>query len=194
MALKDFGKSDNDQGIWFPFGEVEPAFEVRVRRIPNDVAKRLNAQYGKEVFVSKDGVRIPSIERSLDQWTDYLVSQAAWAWSDVREKNEDGTYGGLSIEIADEDAAKLWKGLAKLESQPEIGATIRIGGGLLTDAVKRRIMLQIRPFATVTVTKTDTEGSTTNKREKCDLATFLITKSAEVQTDEVKAEETSRGN
>jgi hypothetical protein len=175
--LKDFGKSENDLGVWFPFGEeVPPPFEVRVRRIPYDVAQRIGKRYGRETMVVQDGIRRPHIERSLEETTKWLLDQAAWAWVDAR---------GLQIEVGDEEAARLWTGLLKAEQK--VGDAIDLSGAFLSHEVKLRILTQIRPFATMT----DTD---TMKKERQDLATFLVLKAALLQSDSSKADEEARGN
>lgn len=176
-VLKDYGKSENDLGVWFPFGEEVPApFEVRIRRIPHDVATRIGKQYGREAMSVVDGVRRPQIERSLEEMTKWLLAQAAWAWVDSK---------GLQIEVGDDDAARLWTGLLKAEQK--IGDVIDLSGSFLSHEVKIRVLTQLRPFATVT----DTE---TLKRDRQDLATFLILKSSMLQTDTTKSETEALGN
>jgi hypothetical protein len=177
VTLKDYGKSENDLGVWFPFGEELPApFDVRVRRIPYDVAQRINKRYGREQMIVVDGVRRPHIERTAEETTKWLLDQAAWAWVDAKR---------LEIEIGDDDAARLWTGLLKREVLP--AETLILEGGTLTHEVKLRILTQIRPFARVT------DGETL-KKERQDLGTFLILKAALLQSDAAKAEEESRGN
>jgi hypothetical protein len=174
--LKDFGKSENDQGVWFPFGDEDPAaFDVRVRRIPYDVSTRIGKRYGREVMVVSDGVRRPHVERTLDESTKWLLDQAAWAWVDAR---------GLEIEAGDDEAAKLWSGLLKREVSA--GTVVSLEGVALTHEVKLRVLTQIRPFARMT----DSDG----KRERVDLGTFLILKAALLQVEASKDEETARGN
>lgn len=174
--LKDFGKSENDLGVWFPFGEEDPApFDVRVRRVPYDVAQRIGKRYGREVMTVVDGVRRPTIERTIEETTKWLLDQAAWSWVDARS---------LDIEVADEEAAKLWSGLLKREVAA--GTVVTLEGAALTHEVKLRVLTQIRPFAQIT----DAEG----KRERVDLGTFLVLKAAMLQTDAGKAEEAARGN
>lgn len=176
-VLKDYGKSENDLGVWFPFGEEMPApFEVRIRRIPHDVATRIGKQYGRETMSVVDGVRRPQIERSLEETTKWLLGQAAWAWVDSR---------GLQIEVADEEAARLWTGLLKAEQK--VGDVIDLSGAFLSHEVKMRVLTQLRPFAVVT----DTE---TLKKERQDLPTFLILKAAMLQTETTKSETEALGN
>ncbi len=175
--LRDFGKSENDLGVWFPFGEEDPApFDVRVRRIPFDVAQRIGKRYGREVMVVVDGVRRPSVERSIEETTKWLLDQAAWAWVDAR---------GLQIEVADEDAKRLWTGLLKREV--EVGEVIDLTGPALTSEAKLRILTQIRPFCIMT----DAE---TGKRERVDLGTFLVMKAALLQSEAASASKDALGN
>ena len=176
MILRDFGKSENDLGVWFNFGEEDPApFEVRVRRVPYDVAQRIGKRYGREVNVLVDGVRRPTVERSLEETTKWLLDQAAWAWVDAR---------GLQIEVGDDEAARLWTGLLKAEQK--VGDVIDLSGAFLSHEVKLRVLTQIRPFCLMT----DAEG----KRERQDLGTFLVLKAAFLQQETAKTEEDARGN
>ncbi len=174
--LKDFGKSENDLGVWFPFGEEAPApFEVRVRRVPYDVAQRIGKRYGREVNVVHEGVRRPTVERTLEETTKWLLDQAAWSWVDAR---------GLQIEVGDDEAARLWTGLLKAEQK--VGDVIDLSGAFLSHEVKMRVLTQIRPFCQMT----DAEG----KRERVDLPTFLVLKAAFLQQETAKADEDARGN
>lgn len=177
MILKDFGKSDNDLGVWVPFGEeVPPPFEVRVRRIPNDVATKISKRYGRETVIQHDGIRRPHVERSMDEYTNWLLDQAAWAWVDAR---------GLQIEVADEAGAQLWAGLLKKEIK--VGELIDLSGPVLTDATKKRILQQVRPFAIMT----DTE---TLKKERVELAAFLVREAARLAVDQNASEKAALGN
>lgn len=177
MILRDFGKSENDLGIWFNFGEEHPApFEVRVRRVPYDVANKISKRYGKEIMVTVDGLRRPTVERDIDQTTKWLYDQAAWAWVDAR---------GLGLEIADEEAAKLWSGLLKREVK--VGETLELSGSALTHEAKMRVLLHIRPFAVMT----DAE---TQKKERQDLGTVLVLTAAKLQQGSVDAEQEALGN
>lgn len=179
--LKDYGKSESDLGHWFPFGdEVPAAFDVRVRRVPYDVANRISKKYGKEVMVVSDGLRRPQIERTLDQTTQWLLDQAAFAWVDAK---------GLQIEVADEAAAKLWSGL--LKSEVKEGEVIDLSGSLLTHEAKMRVLTQIRPFALATVVDEETG---TARRERQDLASFIVLKASKLLQEGVKAEENASGN
>jgi hypothetical protein len=182
MALKDFGKSENDRGLWFPFGEEDPApFEVRIRRIPYDIAHRINKQYGREQVVTVDGVRRPHIERTIEEQTRWLLTQAAWAWTEAR---------GLEIEVSDDEAARLWTGLLKRDVT--VGEVLKLDSGeTLTDAVKQRILTQLRPYSTMTTVDDDTGKASTSR---VDLGTFIIIKAAQIQQDFAKAAETSRSN
>jgi hypothetical protein len=176
-VLRDYGKSENDLGVWFPFGEEIPApFEVRVRRVPYDVAQRIGKRYGREQMVVTDGVRRPQIERSLEETTKWLLDQAAWAWVDAR---------GLQIEVADDEAARLWTGLLKAEQK--VGDVIELSGAFLSHEVKMRVLTQIRPFASMT----DPE---TLKKERQDFGTFLVLKASLLQQDASKAESEALGN
>lgn len=173
--LKDFGKPDNDLGVWFPFGEDAP-FEVRVRRIPYDVQQRIGKRYGRETFIVTDGIKRPHVDRTLEEQTNWLLDQAVWAWTDAK---------GLEIEVADEEGARLWTGLLKREVTA--GEVIALDAGTLTAEVKRRVMTQLRPFARMT----DPE---TNAKERHDLATFLVLKAAQLQAETAKDAEDRRGN
>lgn len=177
MILKDYGKSENDLGVWFPFGEEEPPpFEVRVRRIPYDVAQRIGKRYGRETMVMVDGVRRPHVERTAEETTKWLLDQAAWAWVDAR---------GLQLEASDDDGARLWTNLLKREVKS--GDVIDLKGGDLTHEVKLRILTQIRPFGLMT-------DPDTLKKTREDLGTFLILKAALLASDAVKSEEESAKN
>lgn len=174
-VLKDFGRSENDLGSWFPFGEDAP-FEIRVRRVPYDVAQRINKRYGRETMVVVDGIKRPHIERNLEEQTNWLLDQAAWAWSDAK---------GLQIEVGDEEGARLWTGLLKREVS--VGDVLDLSGGDLNDAVKKRILTQVRPYAKVT----DAES---NRPERHDIASFIVLKAALLQAESAKEEEARRGN
>ena len=175
--LKDFGKSENDLGVWFPFGEEVPApFEVRVRRIPYDVAQRIGKRYGRETMVVHEGIRRPHIERSMEDTTKWLLDQAAWAWVDAK---------GLQIEVGDEDGARLWTGLLKKEVT--VGEVIDLTGTVLTQEVKMRLLTQVRPFAVMT-------DSDTLKKERQDLGTFLVLKASMLQQEGAQADKAALGN
>lgn len=177
LILKDYGKSENDLGVWFPFGDAEPApFEVRVRRIPYSEAQKISKRYGRETMTVVDGIRRPQIERSLEDTTKWILDQAAWAWVDAR---------GLKLEVADDEAARLWSGLIK--NDVKVGEVIELSGALLTHEAKLRILTQLRPFAVII----DAE---TQKRERHDLGTFLVLKASQIQQDAQKADEEALGN
>lgn len=173
--LRDFGRSENDLGVWFPFGEEAP-FEVRVRRIPYDVQQRISKRYGRETMLVVDGYKRPHIDRSLEEQTNWLLDQAVWAWTDAK---------GLDIEVADDEGAKLWSGLLKREVQA--GEVVTLEGPVLTAEVKRRVLTQIRPFAKMI----DTE---TQRSERHDIATFIVLKAAQLQAEASKENEALRGN
>lgn len=173
--LKDFGRSDNDLGSWFPFGEEAP-FEIRVRRVPYDVSQKIGKRYGRETMIVVDGLKRPHIERNLEEQTNWLLDQAVWAWVDAK---------GLQIEVADDDGAKVWTGLLKREVAQ--GDVIDLTGPALTAEVKRRVLTQVRPYAKVT----DTD---THKAERIDIASFIVLKSAEIQAAASQDEENRSGN
>lgn len=173
--LRDFGKSENDEGVWFPFGEEAP-FEVRVRRIPYDVQQRISKRYGRETMIVTDGYKRPHIDRNLDEQTNWLLDQAVWAWTDAK---------GLDIEIGDDEGAKLWSGLLKREVGA--GDVVSLTRENMTAEVKRRILTQVRPFAKMI----DPESQ---KAEKHDIATFIVLKAAQLQAEAASKSEALRGN
>jgi hypothetical protein len=171
--LRDFGKSDNDQGQWFPFDDE---CELRIRRVPYDVAQRISKRYGRETFTISDGVKRPQIERTLDEQTQWLLDQAVWAWTDAK---------GLEVEVGDEEGAKLWSGLTKQDVKA--GDAIPLSGAFLTAEVKRRILTQLRPYAQMT----DPE---TAKKDRVDIGTFIVLKASLLQTQAQATAEEARGN
>ena len=173
--LRDFGRSENDLGVWFPFGEEAP-FEVRVRRIPYDVQQRISKRYGRETMIVTDGYKRPHIDRNLEEQTNWLLDQAVWAWTDAK---------GLDIEIADDEGARLWSGLLKKEVA--VGEVVTLNAENMTAEVKRRVLTQIRPFAKIL----DPE---TQRAERHDIATFLVLKAAQLQAEASKDGEAQRGN
>jgi len=179
--LKDFGRSDNDLGLWFAFGEDVPAlFELRIRRIPYDVQNMISKRYGREQIITSEGVRYPHMERTLEESTNWLLDQAIWAWTGVRENAEKP----FTLEVGDEDGVKLWSRLLKRDVF--IGQEFEIHDADLSADVKRRILTQIRPFASMT----DAEA----KKQRVDLGTFIVIKQALMAADASKAVADARGN
>lgn len=176
MALKDFGKAENDLGEWMPFG-LEGAFELRIRRIPYEIAQRISKRYGRETFIVEGGLKRPTIERSLDEATSWLLDQAIWAWTDAR---------GLEVEVADAEGAKVWSQLLRRDVVQ--GDLITVDAGMMSAEVKRRVLTQLRPWCSVAP---DEPGE---KVEKQDLATFVVLQSARLASFAAKRAEEREGN
>ena len=165
MALKDYGKAENDPGEWVDFGEDKP-FRLRVRRIPGDVADEIDRRHlGKPQYEVKGGVKRPI--HDIDGLVKALTDKAVWAWTDSE---------GLEIDIADEEAAKLWGKL--LNRDVETGATVALQGNALTADAKRRVLAHLRPFARMRVTDSETGGHT---EEHHDIGRFIVLEAARLQ-------------
>lgn len=173
MALKHFGKAENDEGTWFPFG-LEAPFKVRVRRLSPGIAEKIDARYkGKTHFETIEGIRRPI--RDLESITDGLADKAAWCLTDAE---------GLQLEIADEESLAYWTkaGVPDLE----VGGLVDLQGAILTAEVKRLLIREIRPFAR----EVNDEG----KAEDVEFGMFVIRKAGELQRGHAKVEADSSGN
>lgn len=166
MALKAFGKAENDEGEWFPFGEDAP-FRLRIRRIPHTEAERIEKRHEKgKAFEVVSGIRRPirDVEAILNTMTD----KAIWCWTD----------SDLEIEIADDEAAKLFGA--------EVGQVVKLEGKALTAQVKKFVLREIRPFA-----NTENEDG---KPVQVDIGIFILKKAMEQQRDLLSEEERAEKN
>ena len=137
--IRDFGRPENDEGEWVPFGEDAP-FRLRIRRIPYEVGRQIDQRYGRESVVQgNDGIRRPQLERTRDEWLQTMIDKAAFALVDSE---------GLEIEVADEEARAFYASALKDEALM-VGATVRLDGHLSHVAIKKRLLLTVRPFARV---------------------------------------------
>jgi hypothetical protein len=181
-----FGKSESDPGTWFPFGDLE----VAVRRIPVAEGKKLAKRYGKEAFaVGADGIKRAYTERTQEQIQDYLFDQASMAMTGVRGE-------GAKFQLGDADAATIWSGL--LGDKFEAGDIVDLSGRSLSDAAKKRFLSEVRPVAVAATLnqKRNEDGSITETwpEQRMDIGSFVVSRSAELHNDAVKAEELAGGN
>lgn len=175
MALKDYGKADNDPGEWVDFGLDKP-FRLRIRRIPADVWDEIDRRHQnqKDTFEIKEGIR----RRVKDEvgLLEALTEKALWAWTDAE---------GLEIEVEHDDAARVWSDLLKREVQR--GETITLAGGILTATVKRRVLRHLRPIARV-------EPKTSDDNERQDIGSFIVLEAARLQQEFAAAREAQAKN
>jgi len=137
--IRDFGRPENDEGEWVPFGEDAP-FRLRIRRIPYEIGRQIDLRYGREIVVQGgDGIRRPQLERSRDEWLQAMLDKAAFALVDSE---------GLEVEVADAEARGFYAAAFKDDSIT-VGATVVLDGHLRNDAVKKRLFTTLRPFARV---------------------------------------------
>lgn len=178
MALKDFGKPEHDPGSWVDFGLDKP-FRLRIRRIPSDVWDDIDKRHrGKETFEIRDGVR--RRVQDGDSMIEALQDKAAWAWVDAE---------GLEIEVAHDEAAKLWGKL--IGRDVTVGETLVLNEGVLNNAVKRRVMTHLRPIARVE--KFDEEKHETVV-ERQDIGSFVVLEAARMQKEFASGKEAEAKN
>lgn len=184
MALKHFGKPDNDLGTWYDFGEDRP-FRLRVRRIPASVVERIDERRKPTSFEVRDGMRRPV--RDLEAVAEGLVEKATWAWTDAE---------GLEIEVADQEGAAFWS--RQLGREVAVGETVSPSGKELTAEAKRLVIQELKPFARVIVR--DAAGTvqvdeTGRPREQwLEVGVFIVGKAAEMQRDFVGRQQEKEKN
>lgn len=176
MALKHFGKPENDEGTWFPFGLDKP-FEMRIRRIPSGVAEKIDARHrGRESFEVREGIRRPV--RELDAIAEGLAEKAAWAWTDAR---------GLEVQVGDEESAGFWR-KATGDDSIAVGQVVELAGERLTAETKKLVLRELRPFAR------EKNPDDPSKTQDVEIGVFVIRRAFELQRDFVKASEADSGN
>lgn len=128
MDFLDFGKPESDDGEWVKIGKQD--FEVRVRPLPLEQARRIESRYGKEERV-RNLVGRYVFQRLMDekQTMDCLLDKADWIWTDAR---------GCYVTPKDEAAAQWWS--------DAIGGTVSVGDricldGKLNSKIKRRLLM-----------------------------------------------------
>lgn len=186
MALRDYGKADNDLGEWYPFG-VEAGLELRVRRVPHDVANRISRAHGKEeTYRDSDGVRRREWVRTGDELQNMLVEQAIFALVDIRGPEAE-------IVVEDAEAAKLWG--SHFKRDVAIGETVPLQGALTTDAIKRRLLVQIKPHAHVDMPiEEDGKPTGQTKRVLLDIGTFVLERAVAASNAVLKSEKAAESN
>lgn len=185
MALRDYGKPENDLGEWFPFG---PDIDLRVRRIPYDVASRIRKKYGKEESVIRDGVRYKEFVQSSAEIQDMMVEQACFALTDIRGE-------GAKLTAEDAEGASLWTGYLKREVA--VGDILELQGSLVNDALKKRLIVQIKPYAVIAVTEKDKDsGEPTGKISniRYDIGSFILERALELNQRAANAAQASESN
>lgn len=177
MALKHFGKPENDEGTWFEFDSPTGAFELRVRRLSPGVSEKIDARHkGKAHFEVIEGIRRPI--RDLEAITDGLAEKAAWCLTDAR---------GLKIAPADAEGLAFWKNATKVEDL-EVGAEIEIAGEVLSHEIKMLLIRELRPFCTMPDPKDPT------KVDEVEIGMFIIRKAGELQKGHAKGQDDQAGN
>ncbi|MGH9364132.1 MAG: hypothetical protein ACRD1B_02550 [Thermoanaerobaculia bacterium] len=186
MALRDFGRSDNDLGEWFQFG---PTLELRVRRIPYDIANKIRKRYGREDSVVRDGVRYKEFVQDKQEREDMMVDQAAYALTDIRGADSE-------VIVMDPEAKALWSGY--LKKDVELGDTVSMTGALGNDALKKRLLVQIKPYAVIELEDRDPgSGEPTGKpasRVRFDIGSYVLVKAMELNQRAAKEEKAAEGN
>lgn len=177
MALKHFGKPENDEGTWFKFDSPTGAFELRVRRLSPGVSEKIDARHkGKSHFEVIEGIRRPI--RDLEAITDGLAEKAAWCLTDAR---------GLKIEIADPEGLAFWKNATKVEAL-EVGAEVEIVGDVLSHEVKMLLIRELRPFCPMPSRDDPT------KIDEVEIGMFIIRKAGDLQRGHAKDQGEQAGN
>lgn len=175
MALKHFGKPENDEGVWFPFG-LEAPFKLRIRRLSAGVSEKIDARHkGKSHFEVIEGIRRPI--RDLEAITDGLADKAAWCLTDAE---------GLQIEIADQESLEFWQKSTGLDDLT-VGGVVDLQGDRLTAEVKRLLIREIRPFA-------QEKDEETGKPADVEFGMFIIRKAGALQKGHQAAREADAGN
>lgn len=173
MALKDYGKGENDPGTWVDFGLDKP-FRLRLRRIPQDVWEAIDKRHLKTGnFEVRDGIR--RRVKDQDEVVAALTDKALFAWTDA---------DGLEVEIAHEDSAALWGKL--LSRTISVGETVSLTGNALTHAVKLRVLEHLKPIARVEEVDEETGSKSIERRE---IGSFIVLEAAKLQRDFAKIEE-----
>lgn len=128
--FKVYGKAESDPGDWLPFGNSE----VRVRVVLPKDGKVISKRHGKEMFVERNGLRVPTVERTLQQMEDLNIEVAMLALSDVR--------GPLFEPQPEDEEARTM--LAKLfdDQDVKIGEVYKLEGKLGSNLRKRWLIDQ----------------------------------------------------
>jgi len=184
MSISFFGKGENDPGEWVEFGP----FRVRVRRITPEKGREIRKRYGKEVFVDKEGARVPQRVQSEDENQAMLLDLASFALTEVER---------LTLKVEDDEGAKKLKSLLALESV-DVGQDVSFDGLKLNDAQRKFLLRDLRldgPFnADDFAMLQDDPEAPLLKGKRIDLATFFIFQSRKLSIIQASAAEAVQGN
>jgi hypothetical protein len=154
--FKEYGRPDNDQGEWFdiPAPESERV-RLRIRRIPFELGLKLESRYGREEFVTnKAGFKRPQRVHSSDEEISILKDKACWAWTGCE---------GLTIEIADDEAATQW---SQLLGEPVTAGQVATLDGKLSEPIKRRLFAKDLDLGVWILQRADELSKKYNAREQ----------------------------
>src|SRR5512138_752521 len=154
--FKEFGRPENDLGEYFTVPSTdEGEVRLRIRRIPFELGLRMESRYGREeLIVNRQGFKRPQRVHSADEEITILKDKASWAWTGCE---------GLTIEIADDEAASQW---SQLLGEPVIAGQVVALDGHLTEQVKRRLFAKDLDLAVWILKRADELGRKYEKREQ----------------------------
>jgi hypothetical protein len=153
--FKEYGRAENDLGEHFTIPSEEGEVRLRIRRIPFELDLRLESRHGREEFVAnRQGFKRPRRVHTSEEEIAILKDKACWAWTDCE---------GVTVEIADEEAAGQW---SKLVDEPvSVGQVVPLDGRL-SDQVKRRLFAKDLDLAVWVLKRADELGRKYERREE----------------------------
>lgn len=148
--FKVYGQSDSDPGEWVPFGassDGEGVVRFKVRRLPFDVAARIERTHGREELVRDGGAMVPKITfPDVQAYAAHVRAKAAWCLVDSE---------GFELTPGDEDArAKIERALrAAGDPAPDVvvGRPVRLDGRLTPELKSLLFVLLNDPAQTFAV-------------------------------------------
>jgi hypothetical protein len=154
--FKEYGRPENDGGEYFTVqSNEEGEVRLRIRRIPFELGLRMESRCGREEMVTNaQGFRCPQRVHAAADEIAILKDKACWAWTGC---------DGLTLEIADDEAAAQW---SQLLGEPVMAGQVVTLDGRLTEPAKRRLFAKDLDLAVWLLKRADELGRKYDKREE----------------------------